>query len=479
MKKKPHVMLNLFQHLISDETLKRVQGDRLKTSIRVSIVFSFLLFSIPFSIYAVEYSLDDLYRLALERSETIKMAEEDLYISERGKDKAISTLFPTLSAFGSHTRYNEEKRGTTFTLQPEYSTSWGLRLDQSLSLSGRELTALKIAEETITKTVFDLDAVKEEYLLNVASTYYDVLKSKKAVEIARANVERLTKHRDAARTKLKVGEATKTVLLRAEAELSGAQSEMIKAENNFRLAKVILARTVGIEGDYDVKEAQQISQQSSILSPQFLVLRDIITPDCGLSTEDCLKQTALSERAELKVLELQKKITENEVRYARGLYWPSLSVEGVYSRREDHPASSFAIKESIYGGLRFDFPFFEGGLRRAEVREAKAKLRQVELNISDLKNTINVEVENAYLNLITESGILEKLQAEVEYSLDNYNAVSKQFEYGLANSIDVMDANTQLVTAERELTNARYDYQLAILKLKRATGVLLKTVIGQ
>jgi len=436
-------------------------------------VLCFLFIFIPNSISAEEYSLDDLYRLALERSETIKIAQEDLYISEQGEDKAISTLLPTLSAFGNHTRYNKEKRSATSILQPEYSTSWGLRLDQSFSLSGRELTALKIAKETIIKSVFDLDAVKEEYLLSVASAYYDVLKSKKAVEIARANVERLKKHRDAAGIRLKVGEATKTVLLRAEAELSGAEADLIKAENNLRLTKVILARTVGIEGDYDVKD----SHLSSLVSRPSDGL-DILATDCQLSTADCLKQRALSERAELKTFELQKKIAENEFKYAKGTYWPSLSVEGVYSRKEDNPASS-AIKESIYGGLKLDFPFFEGGLRRAEVREAKAKLRQAELNLSDFKNTVNVEVENAYLNLITESGILEKLQAEVEYSLDNYNVVSKQFEYGLANSIDVMDANTLLVTAERELTNAKYDYQLAILKLKRASGTLLKTIVSQ
>jgi outer membrane protein len=77
---------------------------------------------------------------------------------------------------------------------------------------------------------------------------------------------------------------------------------------------------------------------------------------------------------------------------------------------------------------------------------------------------------------LTLSGVLEKLQAESAYAADNYNSVSKQFEYGLANSIDVMDANTLLVTSERELANAKYDYQLALLRLKSATGTLLKTV---
>jgi len=194
------------------------------------IIFCFLLVFIPYRLSAEEYSLDDLYRLALKKSETIKIAEEDLYISKREKDRAIAVLLPTLSAFGSHTRYNEEKRAGTFTLQPDYTNSWGLRLDQSVSLSGRELTALKRARKSITKSSFDLNAVKEDYLLSVAYAYYDVLKAKKAAEIADANVQRLTKHRDAAKTRLRVGEITKTAKRKAKSEQDRRSLEFFKGD---------------------------------------------------------------------------------------------------------------------------------------------------------------------------------------------------------------------------------------------------------
>ncbi len=444
----------------------------------ILFIFCFLLILTPLGIPAEEYSLDDLYRLAFERSETIKIAEEDLFISKREKDRALAVLFPTLSAYGKHTRYNEKKSAGTLTIQPDYTNSWGLRLDQSLSLSGRELTALGITKESIKMSRYDLKAVKEEYLLSVSDAYYDVLKAKKTLEIASANVKRLTKHRDAARTRLKVGEATKTVLLRAEAELAGAQSDLIKAKNNLRLAKALLARTVGINSDYSVKESHgsDIGRQES---ENLTVSCQVPEASGQQSTIDCLKEKALSQRPEIKAMTIQKEIAGDEVTYARGLYWPTLALEGVYSKEENEPSSSFEIKERIYGGVKLNFPFFEGGLRIAEVRQAKAKLRQAEYNLSDLKRSVSMEVETAYLDLITESGVLDKLQAEVEYARDNYNAVSKQFKHGLANSVDVMDANTLLVTAERELINAEYNYKFAILKLKRATGTLLKTVISE
>lgn len=440
--------------------------------INILVLIIFILASFSNTLAQEEYSLDDLYKFALERAEKIKISEEDLYIAKRGKDKAISVLLPRLSAFGNYTRYSESKiSGSGWPIQPDWSTSWGLRLDQSLSLSGREFTAFKISKKNVEKSEYDLYGIKEDYLLSVSTAYYDVLRIKKALEIAKVNVERLTKHRDAAQVRLRVGEVTKTALLRAEAELSGAQSELLKAENNMDIAKAVLARLVGIEGAYDVKE-----DQGSGVRGQGL---ENLTVDCGLSTIDCLKQTALSERAELISLGIQKKIAEDQVRFARGAYWPTLSIEGVYSKRDEDPASPFLNKESIYGGIELNFPFFEGGLRKAEVREAEARKRQAMLFYEDRKKSINVEIENAYLDLITQKGIMEKFEAQVAFAEDNYKAVSKQFEYGLADSIDVMDANTLFVTAERQLSDARYNYQLAILRLKRATGTLLKAVVGR
>ncbi len=438
---------------------------------RMLLILFCLIFIVPCAAFTEEYSLDDFYNLALKKNETIKIAEEDIYISERDKDMAMAVLIPKLSAFGSHTEYNDGQDGSSSTFQPESSTSWGLRLTQSLSLSGKELKALKIAKEAIVKTGFDLDSVKEKYLLTVASAYYEVLKALKALEIANANVERLTKHRDAAKIRLKVGEITKTVLLRAEAELAGSQSELIKAENNLKLRKTVLARTVGITGAYDIKETAVKEN-----TPPFDKGAAGFPVDCGLPVVDCLKQTALLERLELKSVEIQRQIAREQIKYTKGSYWPNLSIEGVYSRKEDRPDSASSNKESIYGILRLDFPFYEGGLRVAEVQQSVAKERQAEYRLADLRNSIAVEVEDSYLNLMTVFSVLDKLQAETEYARDNFKAVSKQFEYGLANSIDVMDANTLLVTSERELFNAMYDYQLAVLTLKRATGTLLKTV---
>ncbi len=429
--------------------------------------FSFIVFVLsvlivmanPVSSCAGEYSLDDLYRLALGRAERIKLSEEDLYIAKTGKEKALSLLLPKLSAFGYYTKYNSEKYNDAgMLLQPDSATTWGVRADESVSLSGRELTALGISKDYILKSQHDLYATKEGYLLSIASAYYDVMKAKKILDIANSNLERLLKYRNAAEKRLKVGEVTKTVLLRAEGELSGARSEAVKAINALELAKAVLARTVGIEGDFQLKEAP----------PE----------DMKIAPESSFQEMAFTGRADLKSLEIQKKIAEEQVKYAKGAFWPTLSASGVYISSDQSPATSTLVRDGAFGLLQLNFPFFEGGLRQAEVKEALAKDRQSSLIYEDFKKSVGIEVQGAYLDLVTQKGTLKYLEDQVVYARDNYNAVSKQFEFGLAQSLDVMDANTLLVTAERNLSEAVYNYQVAILKMKKATGTLLKAVMG-
>jgi len=439
----------------------------MKKLILFTILFSIIL--MPLGVIAADYSLNDLYRAALEKSESIKIAEEDLDISRYQKEMSRSVLMPTLSAFGDHTRYTEEKRQGGFLLQPDYTNQWGVRLDQSISLSGSEITSFRIAKEGVKKSGYDLQAVKETRLFDVAAGYYTVLAEKKGVEIASVNEERLTAHRDAAKKRLEAGAVIKTELLRAEAELAGARSDTIRAGNGLRIAKTILGRIVGLDEEFDLIEP---AAASGIVDIGRLV------GECGLPVLDCLKEAALSERAEIKSTMVQRDTAEDQVKVAKGAYWPSLSVEGVYLREENEPSSTFGLDERIYGVLKLNFPFFEGGLRRAEVGEARAKLRQTEYGLAELKREVFTEVENAYLVFRTQEAVLETLRAEVEYSRDNYNAVIKQFKHGLADSIDVIDANTLLVTSERELANSEYLYQLAFIRMQRSTGTLLASVGG-
>jgi outer membrane protein len=415
----------------------------------------------PVSAEQKVYTLEDLYIIALANSERIMISQENVRIAEANKGRAASALYPRLTGFGNYTRFTESKMTSANTvIQPENSSSWGARLDQSMYLSGREITGFQIAGENVERSRYDHRSAQEDYLMSsqfgvqsLTAAFYEVLRARKGIEIADSNVDRLTKYRNAASIRLKVGEVTKTALLRAEGELSGAVSEQIRTRNAYELARAQLVRIAGIPPDFELRE---------------------IPPD---EPEDLrlfeLQKAALAARSEMKSLELQKDIAEKNVKYVKGLYWPNLALSAVYTGADQDPSSATFNQESMFGGLTLTYPFFEGGLRRAEVNQARAQLRQSELLYRDTAKTVNVEVQNAYLELITQKGILKSLQDQLAFAAENYNAVTRQFDFGLASSLDVLDANNLLVSAQRQLANAEYGYQLAIFRLKRTTGLLL------
>jgi outer membrane protein len=429
---------------------------------RAAGVLAVLLFAAaPASLFAEEYSLEDLCRIALTRSEKLRAAEENLAIAEIGRDKAFSYLLPRITATGGYTQYTEKTLSETGSvIQPERGSSWGIRVDESFSLSGRELTALGMAKQTVTKSRFDLEAIREDYLLRyVAAAYYNVLMARKGLEIADANLERLKKYRDAAEQRLKIGEVTRTVLLRAEGELSGAKSDRLQAQNSLELAIAVLASNVGIQGPF--------------------TLRDVPAEQENVPALASFKEQALAARSDLKGMEVQKKIAADQIQFNEGAFWPSVSLSGVYAGADQSPPPGSLNRESVYAGVALSFPFFEGGLRKAEVSEAKALERQAALQYDDLKKEIEIEVHTAYLDLLTQKGTLRFLNDQLVFARDNYRAVARQFEFGLSNSLDVMDANTLLVSAERKVAAAAYNYQLALLRMKKATGTLLTSVAAK
>jgi len=427
--------------------------------VAAALVFS-LFWAVPASLFAEEYSLNDLCRIALARSEKLKIAEENLAIAETGKDKAFSYLLPRLTATGGYTQYSDKKLTATGGVrQPESAYTWEVRADETFSLSGRELTALEISRQNITKNQHDLTAIREEYLLRyVAVAYYNCLIARKNLDIADSNLKRLQLHRDAAEKRLKIGEVTKTALLRADGELSGAKSDNLQAQNALELALAVLASNVGIREPFTLRDFPAAEAEAPVLT--------------------VFQEQALASRAELKSLDVQKQIASDRIRFMEGAYWPSVSVFGAYARSDQDPAGSNLNRESIYGGVALNFPFFDGGLRKADVSEAKSREKQAALQVEEMKKEIDIEVRRAYLDVVTQKGILRFLNDQLLFARDNYHAVERQFNFGLSNSLDVMDANTLLVSAERNVNSALYNYQLSLLRMKKATGSLLESLAG-
>ena len=398
------------------------------------------------------YALADLYRLALERSEDIRIAENQLLIAQQDEQRAFSVLLPNLSAFGDYIRYQEAGA-----IAPEYGYEYGAKLQQQFTLNGRELIALRAARDTIRQREHDRAAVMENFLFRVASAYYDIMNQKKRVDIAYTNVSRLEEHKRAVIRKRSLEEVPATDLLRTEAELSGARAERINAENMLIYTRSSLARMLDLPADYELLPANA-DNSASVADPL-----------------ETLIHVAMKHRADIRSARMAVKLADASIDITRGEYWPVLSFEAGYKIQETEP-SFLAQDDTLYGAVRISMVLFDWGLRRGTLNQEKAARHNAELRLATLRKQAALAEEQADLTIRAARQTIVALQDKVSFSRANFEAVSLMFTVGQADSLDVMDANTLLQNAERELAEAEYHLELAIIGLNRAQGIFLKTV---
>jgi outer membrane protein len=403
------------------------------------------------------YTIDDAYRAALGENEIVKIAEEDVMQAGDRVDQAWTYLYPRIVAQGAYTHFNDTlpPGGGAFLFQPLDQYQASLILTQPLYTGGRTLAALRTAQKMRETSSGSLSLTRQDMMLSVAEAYYGVLRAQQRVEISRRSLERMEHHREttereAATRKTK---ANQSALLRANSLVSQARILLVRAQDDVKIARDRLSLLTKLPADMQVVEPPLLDQPSE-----------------GL--ED-LQKTALANRVDYTNSKINKSIAEENVAIVKGGHLPQFAAVAGAQYQDSQPAI-FTDSTTYYAGLRLTIPIFEGGLMNAEVSEARSKVRQAELSSDFLRKSIESDVHEAYVNLQTTTSVLDTAKLGLEYAKGNYEAVEGLFVEGLLASLSLIDAEQAFTIAEREVMNAGYERQLAILRLKKATGMLAK-----
>ncbi|MCC7203298.1 MAG: TolC family protein [Nitrospirae bacterium] len=425
--------------------------------ILVSLFYVLFLSVTPSAAADRTVSLQEAYNLALKNHEAVRIAGEGLYQLEQTRKKAVSSILPSLTAEGSYTKYSEEKSSAVTVIQPDYSLNYSLILSLPIYRGGREWSALRQAKYMVDAGERGVGITKEDIVSAVANSYFGLIRIQREKEIKEADLKRAEERSRVASARFKVGEVTRTAVLRADAETAGIQADLSRVNKELRIAEDMLARLLGIPSGFSVSEPA--GKQA---------------PD---GTVEEFIRTALSKRNDYRKTGAEVETAKEGIRYAKGGFMPTLRLDGVYSGRDQDPvSSSFYNKESIYASLTLSYPLYEGGLRIAEVREAESKYRETELRKLSLAKEIELGVRDASYNIDAINSAIVFYKTQVSFAEENYNTVFKQFSYGLAANADVIDANSTLVSAQKSYSNSIIDLQLAIIDLKKKMGLILDEV---
>ena len=402
---------------------------------------------------AEQLTLHRLWQLALKNHEALAIASQGVEQARLDIRRAYSTLLPSINLESTYTAYSEPKRVSGFLLQPEQTIRFEARLSQTIYNGGKEWALLRQAKKRLKATGLAAQQMQEAVLLEVAGAYFSLIKAEKELKIRKASLNRAQEHLKTAKAMLKVGLRTRVDLLRAETEVAIKQSSLIEAEAALKDAQALLRRLTGYRGEMRLKEPKD--SPSFKLSPRELV------------------KIALEKRKDYRQKLIEEEIAKEGIRYARGEFMPRLSLDGVYSWRDQSPRTTFLIEDVLYAGVTVRLPLFEGGLRLAELRKARSVLRQKELERYSLRRDIELEIRRLYNEVDKIASLVEALKKRLEFANENYQMALKQYRHGIIGSTELVDAETVLVDAELSLMNAQIDHRFAIMRLKKGAGMLL------
>jgi len=402
-------------------------------------------------------TLRDCIDIALKNQPTIKSAQEGVHAGEGRVTQATSPYLPQVKASTGYSEDHSLGGALGDSSTKAYTTS--LSVNQILYDFGRTGNTLDAARSGVRSNERDADRVIHEVILNVKQAYYALLAARKLLLVAQQTIEQTESHLRQAEAFFRSGSRPRFDVTRAEVEVNNARLGLINARNNVRLRTIGLYNAMGIDPGGDIETDDSLSAPASIpLMEQAL-------------------DEAVKNRPEMLKAEADIEAARARVRSEQSNYWPTLSANGAYNwangTSEMGPFKG-DIQNSWNAGVLLSVPLFEGGITRGKVGEAQANLRALEAQRQTLRQSILIELNQAYADIESAIARIDVMELSIKKARESLELAQGRYEAGVGPYIEVTDAQTASVNAETDHVQALYDYQLATARLYKAIGRLDK-----
>jgi len=408
-------------------------------------------------------TLDQAVGLALKQNTTAQIAILQAAQSEQDKNISRADLLPQASAkisdeaqkvnllaqFGGRTPFP----GFPKTLGPYQVFSAG----PSFGGPVFDLTLWRkyqAARDTVNASKANSLSTREQVILLVVSQYIGTLRAVASVEASQSRVSLAQALYDQAADLQKEGVGTGIDTLRANVELQNEKQRLIEAETDRETSLFGLSRLLNLDPRQVIELADSLSFYET---PQ---------PEVEPSM-----QLALSERQEWKSLEAQIKSAGNQKKASSESRLPSVRFDGdfAYVGTSGNTAlPTYTYEASV------NMPLFTGGRIHAEMVRADLEIKKLEQQRDDLRNQIALDVKTALLNLQSARNEVQVANLGVQLSKEEVDQARDRFKAGVANNIEVIQAQDSLARANDNQIVALYRFNQARADLARSIGQMEK-----
>jgi outer membrane protein len=396
-------------------------------------------------------NLVEVYREAQQQDAAYGSAR---YAYEAGLEKGpqgVALLLPSVNLTGN-TSWNEVDTPTT--TRNYNANGYGLSLNQPIYRK-QNFAQYQQSKSQVSQAEYQFASARQDLILRVAQAYFDVLLAQDNVALAGAQKAAIGEQLEMAKRNFEVGTATIVDTHEAQARFDLSSSQEIAAQNDLEIKKRALQQIIG-----------KIPEGLAALGDKLpLILPD--PNDMNKWVESAEKQSP-----QIAIQRAALEIATQEVERNRAGHYPTVDLVAGYNQNSN---SSYLVSGTVTSqtvGLQLNIPIFQGGSVSSKVREAIANQEKAKQDLELANRLAALQTRQAFLGVTSGMAQVKALEQALVSSQSSLDSTRLGQEVGVRTNVDVLNAQQQLYTAKRDLSQARYNYIISQLRLKSAVGTL-------
>ncbi|WP_312336735.1 TolC family protein [Anaerospora hongkongensis] len=400
----------------------------------------------------VELTLDEAVNLALQNNSAIKISQSEREEASWAVNEAKTAKKPTINYnfTGSYTDSDVTKATGN---KENYDNKIALTLP--LYTGGKAEGSIESAKLGLKSADHGIEKAKQQIKLDATTGYFSILQSANLVKVAQESVDGLAAHLKNVQAQYAVGTVAKSDVLRSEVELADAEQKLISARNTLELAIASLNNVIGLPLD------SQINPKQAALT----YVAYNVTLDGSINY-------ALTNRPEIAQADAGVAVAKQQIKIASANKKPTIALNGYTDWNDtDMPGTD---NDNWGASITASYKLFDSGLAKSKIKQADAGLSKSEEQARQSRDSVQLEVRQAYLNMKEAEKRIETSKVAVEKAEEDFKIAQVRYSAGVGTNLDVIDAQLALTQAKTNHIQALYDYNTSKAKLDKAMGIPVK-----
>jgi outer membrane protein TolC len=413
----------------------------------------------------IQISLQNAIDRGLKTNLGLLLSEQDIGSARGERWKKLSSLLPniTTSSYADGSQVDLAEFGFNFKIPPGlgfnipsivgpfgYFDSRAYLTQSLLDLNA--LNNMHAATQNMKAAQYTAKDARDLVVLAVGYNYLEAIADASRIESVSAQVNTAQALYNQAADQVNAGTSPAIDGLRAQVELKTRQQQLIQAKNDFAIQKLTLARVIGLAPgqQYDLTDKSPYE------------------PFTAMTLDEAL-QRAYGSRSDFMAASATVRASEYSKKAARAEYLPSFSFSADYGVASTYPSLDTHGVFDVRGTL--NIPIFQGGKVHGDELQADAQLEQARQHLEDLRGQIDADVRTAFLNLESSAEQVEVAKSNIDLAQQTLDQSRDRFAAGVADTVEVVQAQEQVASANDSYISSLYSYNYAKISLARALGL--------